>query len=278
MFVATRAIPMPRLSGMSRRSAGATVAREPASRFRPRRCLIWSCGSCCSIVTTLARGSSSRGDWRLFVERLDAFGVGSLLDHEIESWSAERTERGRVPLWTGYGRYAWKALLEFRMRCGVADPWEPDVWHFRGLPIDQLARIGKAGSLDWRPIEPAWLRQLCKRWARHRLREGVSVGHVASVRRAILALVEFCELGGWPLDSPECLTRDLFDAFLDHVRALDQGAVVKHWLAVGVRQLFEQAHDLGWITLRNPRVYLRGELPGFVIISRARCRRRCSSG
>jgi integrase len=45
------------------------------------------------------------------------------------------------------------------------------------------------------------------------------------------------------------------------VRVLDQGATVKHRLAVGVPQLFEQADDLGWISLHNPRVYLRGELP-----------------
>jgi integrase len=200
-------------------------------------------------------------DWRLLVERLNALGVRSLLDHDIESWSGERTGRGRVLLWAAYGRYAWKALVEFRARCGLVDPWEPDVWRLRALPIDELARMSKLGTLDWRPVEPAWLRELCKRWARHRLREGASAGHVAQVRRAVLALSEFCERGGWPLDSPACLTRDLFDAFLDHVRVLDQGTTVKHRLAVGVRQLFEQAHDLGWISLRNPRVYLRGELP-----------------
>src|SRR5205823_2708974 len=132
-------------------------------------------------------------------------GVRSLLEHDIESWSAERTGRGRVPLWASYGRYAWKILSEFRTRCGLADPWEPDVWRLRGLPIDQAARIGKLGTLDWRPIEPVWLRKLCKRWARHRLRQGISASHVASVRRAILALVEFGEQGGWPLDGPACL-------------------------------------------------------------------------
>jgi hypothetical protein len=199
--------------------------------------------------------------WGLLVERLDALGVGSLLDHDTESWNLERTERGRVALWVGYGRYAYETLLGFRLRCGLADPWRPDVCHVRALPIDESARIGRGGTLDWRAIEPAWLRQLCKRWARYRLRQGVSAGHVAKVRRAVVALIEFCERGGWPLDSPACLTRDLFDAFLDHVRVLDHGATVKHRLAVGVRQLFEQAHDLGWISLRNPRVYLRGELP-----------------
>lgn len=197
-------------------------------------------------------------DWGRFVECLNALGVRSLLDREIELWSAEWTEQGRLSAWGGYARYAWETALEFRTRCGLVDPWEPDVWRVRALPIDQTARIGGVATLDWRAIPPEWLRRLCKRWARHQLRHGLSASHVASVRRAIVALVEFCELAGWPLDSPACLTRELFDAFLDHVRGLELGAPAKISRAVGVKQLFEQAHDLGWISLHSPRVYLRG--------------------
>jgi hypothetical protein len=58
-------------------------------------------------------------DWRLLVERLNVLGVRSLLDHDVESWSGERTRQGRVLLWAAYGRYAWKTVLAFRMRCGL---------------------------------------------------------------------------------------------------------------------------------------------------------------
>ena len=200
-------------------------------------------------------------DWARFVERLNALGVQSLLDRDLESSSDPWTERGHLPARASYARYAWRTALGFRIRCGLADPWEPDVWRVRALPIDQAAKVGHLSALDWRAIGPAWLRQLCKRWARHQLRHGRSTSHVASVRRAILALVEFCELAGWPLDSPGCLTRELFDAFLDHVRGVELGAPAKISRAVGVKQLFEQAHDLRWISLHSPRVYLRGELP-----------------
>jgi integrase len=200
-------------------------------------------------------------EWNRFVERVNTLGVQSLLDRDIQEWSGESTERDHLPAWAGYARYVWNTLLAFQARCGLADPWEPDFWRVRALPIDQGARIGRVATLDWRTIGPAWLRDLCKRWARHQLRQGLSASHVASVRRAILALVEFCELAGWPLDRAACLTRELFDAFLDHVRGLELGAPAKTSRAVGVKLLFEQAHDLGWITLRSPRVYLRGELP-----------------
>ena len=146
------------------------------------------------------------------------------------------------------------------------------------IPPVLAARIGKLGTLDWRPIEPAWLRQLCKRWARHRLREGVSVGHVASVRRAILALVEFCELGGWPLDSPACLTRDLFDAFLDHVRVLDQARSSSTGSSSASGSCSSRLTTWGGSASRTRAFICAGSCHGFVIISRARCRQRSSSG
>jgi len=197
--------------------------------------------------------------WREFVARLDALAVRSLLDHDIEWWSRERTERGRVPQWVSYARYAWGALFAFRVRCGLDDPWAPDVWRLRALPLDRPAKVSRDGTLDWRAICPIWLRELCKRWARHRLRQGISAERVYAVRRAIVRLVEFCATAGWPLDDASCLTRELFDAFLDHVRG-GTGAQSSHLLANGVKQLFEEAHDLGWISLRHPRVYLPGEL------------------
>ena len=105
-----------------------------------------------------------------------------------------------------YVNYACRTLLAFHGRCGLDDPWARDFWYTRALPIE--GRRVACGTLDWRPVDPAWLRELCKRWARHRLRAGISVGYVNAVRLAVLRLVEFCERAGWPLDDPSCLTRE----------------------------------------------------------------------
>jgi integrase len=200
-------------------------------------------------------------EWRKLVARVNELGVRSLLERDIEPWGEDTIRRGGVTHWLSYVRYAWETLFAFRARCGLDDPWAPDVWRLQALPLDQAAIVSRGGALDWRAIRPVWLRELCKRWARHRLRQGVSAGHVCGVRRAIVRLVEFCDLAGRPLDHSGCLTRELFDAFLDHVRGLDLSAQSRHLLAGGVKQLFEEAHDLGWISLRHPRVYLPGELP-----------------
>jgi integrase len=196
--------------------------------------------------------------WRETVKRLNESGAGSLLDCD---WQAGQgtSEGRRVPTWMFYVNYAHKMLLAFRARCGLDDPWAPDVWHIQALPIDH--DTGRLRNLDWRPIRPAWLRELSKRWARHRLRGGTSFSHVNSIRLAGVRLVEFCELADWPLEDPSCLTRELFDAFLDHVRFREAGVEHRRKTAYGVKQLFEDSHDLGWISLRHPRVYLGGELP-----------------
>jgi integrase len=197
--------------------------------------------------------------WGETVRRLNELGVRSLLD---DDWHLRpgTSDATRVPAWMFYVNYARKVLLAFRGRWGLDDPWARDVWHIPGLPVDDQA-MGRLRNLDWRPIRPVWLRELSKRWARHRLRAGTSTSHVNGVRLAVVRLIEFCELQGWPLDDPGCLTRELFDAFLDHVRFLEASAKQKHRVAYGVKQLLEDAHDLGWISLRHPRVYLRGELP-----------------
>lgn len=196
--------------------------------------------------------------WSEMIEQLNAFGVESLLDHDRDWWNGRYQGSGRPPRWVNYVNYAWSALFAFRVQSGLDDPWRHDVWRTDALPVDKITRTR---TLDWRLVRPGWLRELAKRWARHKLRHGVSPVHVNGVRLAAIRLAEFTESAGWPLDDPGCLTRELFDAFLDHVRCIPHGSPYKGQIAYGVKQLFEDSHDLGWIRLRNPRVFLPGELP-----------------
>ena len=193
--------------------------------------------------------------WSETIRRLNEIGVQSLLEGD---WQASEAG-GRTPTWMFYVNYARRTLWAFHGRCGLDDPWARDFWYTPGLPIDDP--VGRVRNLDWRAIRPAWLRELAKRWARHRLRAGISVGYVNATRLAVLRLIAFCERAGWPLDDPGCLTRECLDAFLDHVRCLEASAKHKHTIAYGVKHLFEDSHDLGWISLPCPRVYLAGELP-----------------
>ena len=201
------------------------------------------------------KGLIAQARWR----ELNALGVESLLDHDLDWWNAHRRAGSdRAPRWLCYLKRGWRALFAFRARSGLDDPWAHDVWYIDALPVDRAVR--NIRSLDWRPIQPEWLRKLAKRWARHKLRSGISLVHVIAVRLATVRFGAFCEQHGWPLDGPGCLSRELFDAFLDHVRCLPIGDS-HHAIASSVKQLFEDTHDHGWIELRNPRVYLPGEIP-----------------
>jgi integrase len=196
--------------------------------------------------------------WTDMVAQLNALGVGSILDHDLEWWRRQHDTPGRPPRWINYVNYAWRTLFAFRAHSGLDDPWAHDLWHTEALPIETR---GRRRNLDWRRIRPSWLRELCKRWARHKLRHGVSVVHVDGVRLAIIRLCEFCETRDWSLREPDALTREMFDAFLDYVRRLDYGWVYKGQIAFGVKQVFEDSQDLGWVRLRVSRVFLPGELP-----------------
>lgn len=196
--------------------------------------------------------------WSEMVAQLNALGIESLLDRDRDWWNGRHQGPDRPPRWVNYVNYAWRALFAFRVKAGLDDPWRHDVWRTDALPIDATSRTR---TLDWRHVRPQWLRELAKRWARHKLRLGISPVHVNGVRLAAIRLAEFTENAGWPLNDPRCLTRELFDAFLDHVRCIPHGTLYKGQIAFGVKQLFEDSHDLGWIRLRNPRVFLPGELP-----------------
>jgi hypothetical protein len=160
--------------------------------------------------------------WRELVRELNALGVESLLDHDLDWWDAHRPAGcDRAPRWLCYLTRGWRALFAFRARAGLDDPWAHDLWYIGALPIDRAVKHIR--TLDWRPVRPGWLRELAKRWARHKLRNGISLVHVTAVRLATVRFGEFCEEQGWPLDSAGCLSRELFDAFLDHVRCLRTG-------------------------------------------------------
>ena len=93
---------------------------------------------------------------------------------------------------------AWRALFAFRARSGLDDPWAHDVWHIDALPVDR--RCPALRTLDWRPISPAWLRGLFKRWARHQLRDGISLVHVNACAWRRSRFGGVLRAAGWPLD------------------------------------------------------------------------------
>lgn len=147
---------------------------------------------------------------RRLLRALPGGGVTSLLDRTPESWmtyfgfSSERGSIERRFLLDAIGYV--NDVLE---GVGWDAEFPRDVWLLRRLGFG-----GRDARLRFTGIEPIWLRQLTKRWARWRLSTGIAVATVGADVRAITLFA-----GSFPTlhRGPEALTRELIEIHLAHL-------------------------------------------------------------
>ena len=113
--------------------------------------------------------------WNKALKVLRAANEASLLDASVEEWVA-RLRCG--PRLGGYNNYA---ASFFRWGWAELDVLLNGIGWDREYPLDQwrLALVGHPEypkrTLDFEPIDLPWLRDLAKRWVRHRLAVGIAV-------------------------------------------------------------------------------------------------------
>jgi len=125
---------------------------------------------------------------RRLLNQLPTSGVSSLLDRNPDQWNTHlgfSSERGSVAR-----RFLLDAIGYLRdLIDGVG--WDAeyprDVWLLR-----RLGYPGRDTALRFDGIEPVWLRELTKRWARWRLSTGTTVGTVEADVRAITGFAQSC--------------------------------------------------------------------------------------
>ena len=192
-------------------------------------------------------------------------GVSSLLDHDQDWWEARLgTLGGRDGgcQAVAFLRYARVALARLRDRANGVDPYAGDVWLIEALGIPEF-EYQPARTISFAGIEPAWFRELCKRWARWRLRAGtISPGTMSAHASKLRAFSDFLGERGEPMSTPEQLTRELLEDYRAHVRALPYGVKHKHQLIGAMKVLLDEVRANGW----EPRLpmtaaYYRGEVP-----------------
>jgi integrase len=142
------------------------------------------------------------------------------------------------------------------------DPWEPDRWDVRGLPIGEEYRHQRVSWIDWRALEPAWLRALAKRWARHRLSTGSrSPATIHSAAKQLRHFSRFLEREGIELSGPVALTRPLLERYRACVLELEVSVSYKRLLLGTLNTLLGEARRLEWAPIPASACYLPGELP-----------------
>ncbi len=158
-----------------------------------------------------ARRTKTRPDQiRALLRKLSASGASSLLDHTAEDWNASLgfssrhgdSERRFLLDAVGY-------LRDLDDGIGWDAEYPRDVWLLRrlGYPCrDAVLRFDR--------IEPVWLREMTKRWARWRLSTGTAL---ATVLADVRAITRFARSFPSLKRGPEALTRELIEAHLAHL-------------------------------------------------------------
>jgi integrase len=152
-------------------------------------------------------------DIRAIVKVLAASGVTSLLALDEREW------RSRLPRWTdkggqraalvGYAHRQVTALAEGETSWDTEYP--RDTWRLRRLGI--TASVSNAvATLRFGQISQPWLKDLAKRWTRHRISTGLSMSTCYQGVRAVTRFSEFAHRAG--VQGPHQADRDLLERYL----------------------------------------------------------------
>lgn len=200
---------------------------------------------------------------------LQALGVASLLDHDQDWWAAQLQEPGPRARGACLGiievaflRYARVRLARLRDRAYGVDPFAGDVWLIEQLGFPEFA-YQASKTISFAQINPLWLRQLIKRWARWRLRAGTyTPGTVSSLANSFKTFSDFLAASGEPLASPGCLTREVLEDYREHVGRLGHGRNHQHSLISAMKVLLDEVRANGWEpALPATAADYKGEVP-----------------
>jgi site-specific recombinase XerD len=142
-------------------------------------------------------------------DHLAASGVDSLLERPLAEWLAGLLAAASLHTPRAFLTYAIECLLDLRDGTGWDSEYERDVWLLRRLSI-----AGHDGArLDFTTVQPAWLRNLAKRWCRWRMSCGIGLGQVRRDRIALVRLSQFTP-GLASSSGPGALERTGLEAYL----------------------------------------------------------------
>jgi len=187
--------------------------------------------------------------------------VPSVLSREVEEWHrVAETDSRRYAALGALLAYAHERLCE--LRDGAADPWAPDRWRMARLPLGTEYAHDKTRSLNFAAIRRGWLRDLLKRWARHRLQSGTMAPQgVSHALWSFKELERFCDLSNRELADAAQLSRRLLEDFLDHVARLPLAKNSQHGMLRHVKVVLDDVERHGWVRLQRDARYFRDELP-----------------
>jgi integrase len=192
--------------------------------------------------------------------------VDSLLLGSDAAWARAAQERftpatRRNPLaWVRYFRRVFARLRDERHEGEV---WEWDTW-----PTDRVDPDGRyahqaARRIYFADIEPVWVRDLAKRWARWRITTATkSPGSVAVATSSLRTFTSWLADRDALPARPEQITRALLEDFRTHVHTLPVSAARRSGHLTAVKVFLDDVRLHDWAPGLPPNAtYYRGEIP-----------------
>jgi hypothetical protein len=131
--------------------------------------------------------------------------AGSVLERGEAYWTADAEHQFRVrslranPL--GWLRFVRQCSLQLRERHSGRELWQWDTWPTDLLDVDRRWAHQPTRRIYFSEIDPVWLRELVKRWAKWRITSATK--SPASISRSTSSMRRFCR---WAEDHAIALT------------------------------------------------------------------------
>jgi len=160
-------------------------------------------------------------------------------------------------------RFVRQCALRLRAQESGEQVWEWDTWPTDQLDVDTRWAHQPVRRIYFSEIDPLWLRELVKRWARWRLMSATK--SPASISCSTSSIRRFCrwtESSGIALAGPAAITRDVLERYRADVFLLDRSPGRKSGLLTDLKVFLDDVrlHE-GVVGLPSNATYYRGEIP-----------------
>jgi len=187
---------------------------------------------------------------------------GRFFEHAAHERFASARVQGRGCPELAWVRYARARLQDLRDEHSGIDAWAWDTWTVERIGVDARYAHQPQRPIYFTGIEPAWLRELAKRWARWRITSvTLSPAAAAGTTNALRAFCRWLAAEGALPATPRELTR-LLERYLAHVHARELSSSQKCRLLGNLRTFLDDVRMHEWAPgLAGNATYFDGEIP-----------------
>ena len=192
--------------------------------------------------------------------------VGSVLDHGEAHWKASAEQRfagaKRRSLPLAWLHFVRQCSLRLREEQSGEQIWQWDTWPVERIDVDRRWAHQPTRRIYFAEIEPAWLRELAKRWARWRLTSATkSPAGIAVTTSSIRRFCRWAETHDVALSSAAAITRGVLEDYRSAVFSFDCSPVRKGGLLTDLKVFLDDVRLHEWACLPANATYYRGEIP-----------------